>query len=301
MTAVANKHVLPVFDKPMVFYPLALLIAAGIKDVIIVHNDRDSQAFERLLGDGSHLGISIRRVSQEPSRPGIGGAIASARQLIAGHHVCVILGDNIFLGPKFPAQLSQSFGRPGATVFLRKVADPTRYGIASVDATGALTGLEEKPRVPRSNLAVTGAYVFDDQLIKMASSLTPSRRGELEIIDILRRYWIDEQLVAETIDPETYWNDAGTPDSLFDSAEKTRRVQALTGSLEGSPELAAFRAGRISWIQLDTAVAPDCDYKLSVRRVAERRSGVDRRQTLSRPRVDRRGQSDRRSVAVAAS
>ena len=245
MTLVASKQLLPVYDKPMVYYPLTTLMLAGIRDILLISTPTDLPQFRRLLGDGTRLGINIS-YAEQPSPDGIAQAFLIGREWIAGEPCALVLGDNLIHAEHLSAMLRAATSRPdGATVFAYQVRDPERYGVVSFDATGQATEIVEKPAAPKSNWAVTGLYFYDKRVTDIAAGIRPSPRGELEITDLNRVYLEDGSLTVERLSRGCAWLDAGTPDSLLQAASFVQTIQARTGMLVGCPEEVAFRMGYI--------------------------------------------------------
>ncbi|MEC8935408.1 MAG: glucose-1-phosphate thymidylyltransferase RfbA [Planctomycetota bacterium] len=245
LTASLNKQLLPVYNKPMVYYPLSTLMLAGAREVLVITSPGDRQLFERLLGDGSKLGISIRYAAQE--RPGgIAEALIIGADFAADERVALALGDNVFYGAGFADCLDRA-GRQqeGATVFACEVEDPERFGVVELDGGGAPVRLVEKPAEPASNLAVTGLYFYDSRAVEIARSLEPSARGELEITDVNQAYLDRGKLRVETLPEDTRWLDTGTHESLLQASTEIMAFEKSRSSLAGSIEETAFRMGLI--------------------------------------------------------
>jgi len=246
ITRGVSKQLLPVYDKPMVYYPLSTLMLAGIRDVLVISTPEDLPGFERLLGDGASLGISIHYASQ-PRPEGIAQAFLIGRHFIGNDGVALALGDNIFHGQGLSDRLeSAAQQRSGATVFGYWVSDPERYGVVEFDAQGRVLTIEEKPKKPRSHYAVVGLYFYDDQIVDIASALEPSPRGELEITDVNLAYLKQEQLRVELLGRGIAWLDTGTHESLLQASEYIHTVQERQGLMISSIEEIAFRQGWIS-------------------------------------------------------
>ena len=250
LTASLNKQLLPVYNKPMVYYPLSTLMLAGAREVLVITSPGDRQLFERLLGDGSKLGISIRYAAQE--RPGgIAEALIIGADFAADERVALALGDNVFYGAGFADFIDRAGRRQeGATVFACEVEDPERFGVVELDGGGAPVRLVEKPAEPASNLAVTGLYFYDRQAVEIARSLEPSARGELEITDVNQAYLDRGQLRVETLPEDTRWLDTGTHESLLQASTEIMDFEKNSASLAGSIEETAFRMGFIDLGQL---------------------------------------------------
>ncbi len=250
MTLAASKQLLPVYDKPMVYYPLSTLMLAGIRDIMLISTPEDLPQFRRLLGDGSRFGVRFA-YAEQPSPDGIAQAFLIGRDWIAGEACALALGDNLIHGDHLSALLrSAASGEAGATVFAYRVRDPERYGVVSFDADGQATEIVEKPVAPKSNWAVTGLYFYDKQVTDIAASIRPSARGELEITDLNKVYLEAGTLRVEQLSRGYAWLDAGTPDSLLQAATFVQTIQSRTGMLVGCPEEVAFRMGFIGADQL---------------------------------------------------
>lgn len=248
LTLAVSKQLLPVYDKPMIYYPLSVLMLAGIREILIITTPEDQAGFKRLLGDGSSLGVRFEYVVQ-PSPDGLAQAFILGEDFLDGGPSALILGDNIFYGAGFSAQLAAASARvDGATVFGYRVADPERYGIATVDADGKVIGLEEKPAAPRSNLAVTGLYFYDGQASELARGMKPSARGELEITDLNRLYLEAGTLNLEVLGRGFAWLDTGTHESLIQAGEFVRTIEQRQGLRVGCIEEIALLKG---WIDAD--------------------------------------------------
>jgi glucose-1-phosphate thymidylyltransferase len=252
MTMAASKQLLPVYDKPMVYYPLGTLMLAGIRDMLLISTPTDLPAFQRLLGDGSAFGITLT-YAEQPSPDGLAQAFHIGEEWINGEPCALALGDNIIYGEGLSDRLLAARGRAQqgeATVFGYRVADPERYGVAEFDASGKVVSLEEKPLKPKSDWAVIGVYFYDARVSRMAREIVPSARGELEITDLNALYMRDGTLRAEQLGRGCAWLDAGTPDSLLQAATFVQTVQQRQGLQVGCPEEIAFRRGFLSAEQL---------------------------------------------------
>ena len=245
MTRPVCKPLLPVYDKPMIYYPLAVLLEAGIRDILIIIPPGEEGPFYRLLGSGGRLGVNITYEVQEVAC-GIADALLIGSQFIGNDDVCLVLGDNIFYSPKFSGYLNKALQRPdGACVFGYYVDDPRAFGVVEFDNEGRAVSIEEKPRYPKSNYIIPGLYFYDNSVVDIARNLEPSARGELEITDVNIEYMRRGQLHVVKLDRDFVWLDAGTADSLLYSAQEVKRVQDQTGRYIACPEEIAYRRGYI--------------------------------------------------------
>jgi glucose-1-phosphate thymidylyltransferase len=246
MTLAVSKQLLPVYDKPMIYYPLSTLMLSGIRDVLIISSPPDIGAYERLLGDGSRLGMSISyEVQPEPG--GLAQAFLIGESFLAGEGCALVLGDNIFYGAEFQKLLSESVGiEDGAVILAYQVRDPERYGIVSFDENGAAVDIEEKPEKPNSNYAVVGLYFYDGTAPERAKTLAPSARGELEITDLNKSYMRDKKLNVRVMRRGYAWLDTGTSESLMEAASFIETIQKRQGLMVACPEEVAYRSGWIS-------------------------------------------------------
>jgi glucose-1-phosphate thymidylyltransferase len=256
LTQAISKQLLPVYDKPMIYYPLSVLMLAGIRDVLVINTPHEQALFKTLLGDGTRWGMNIEYAVQ-PSPDGLAQSYLIGRDFVAGQPSCLVLGDNIFHGHGFTEVLRRADARQdGATVFGYWVSDPERYGVAEFDADGRVVDIEEKPAKPRSNYAVTGLYFYDGQASDYAASLKPSPRGELEITDLNRRYLEAGNLHLEPLGRGHAWLDTGTHQSLLEASNFIETIEARQGLRVCCPEEIAFGNGWIDAAQLEKLAAP---------------------------------------------
>lgn len=246
MTRVVSKQLLPVYDKPMVYYPLSTLMLAGIRDILLISTPEDLPQFEKLLGNGDRLGIRIA-YREQPRPEGLAQAFIIGADFVRGGNSALILGDNIFFGHGMPEALATARARQtGATVFAYQVSDPERYGVVELDAKARPLSIVEKPKAPKSRWAVTGLYFLDQRIVEIAASLKPSARGELEITDAIAAYMRMGELNVERLGRGFAWLDTGTPDSMLDASEFVRTLEKRQGMRVSCPEEIAFRMGFIS-------------------------------------------------------
>ena len=255
ITQAISKQLMPIYDKPMIYYPLTTLMQAGIRDILIITTPDDQAGFQRLLGDGSQWGINLEYAVQ-PKPEGLAQAFIIGEEFIGNDKVALVLGDNIFHGERLDESLQECTNPDGGTVFAYKVSDPERYGVVEFDEQNQAISIEEKPDEPKSNFAVVGLYFYDNDVIEIAKNVQPSARGELEITSINAEYLRRGKLQVQTLDNGDVWLDTGTIDSLTDAADFVRVIQKRTGRIIGSPEKIAFKNDWISREQLNTLAEP---------------------------------------------
>jgi glucose-1-phosphate thymidylyltransferase len=250
-----SKQIMPIYDKPMIYYPLSTLMQAGIRDILIITTPDDQAQFQRLLGDGSELGINLQYAAQ-PSPDGLAQAFIIGEEFIGSDKVALILGDNIFYGEAFGANLSSCADPDGGTVFAYEVSDPERYGVVEFDDHMHAISIEEKPAEPKSNFAVVGLYFYDNDVVEIAKNIQPSDRGELEITTVNEEYLNRGKLKVQVMDRGSAWLDTGTFESMNDASEYIRVIEKRTGIKIGCIEEIAFRQGFIDKEQLHTIAEP---------------------------------------------
>ncbi len=250
-----SKQLMPIYDKPMIYYPLTTLMLAGIEDILIITTPEDKSQFQRLLGDGSQWGISLQYEVQ-PSPEGLAQAFIIGEEFIGSDKVALILGDNIFHGADLGTALKSCTNPDGGRVFAYEVSDPERYGVVEFDENNAAISIEEKPKYPKSDFAVVGLYFYDNDVVEIAKNVQPSDRGELEITSVNEEYLRRGKLTVTALDRGDVWLDTGTIDSMNDAADYIRVLQSRTGLIIGSPEEVAYREGYINHDQLLNLAQP---------------------------------------------
>ena len=256
VTQAVSKQLMPIYDKPMIYYPLSALMLAGLRDILIISTPQDTPRFQELLGDGTKWGMNLQYAVQ-PSPDGLAQAFIIGRDFIGDDHAALVLGDNVFYGHELQQLLESAHARrDGATVFAYPVSDPERYGVVEFDAAGRAVSLEEKPKVPRSRYAVTGIYFYDNDVIEIAKNLKPSSRGELEITDLNRVYLERGRMSVELMGRGMAWLDTGTHDSLLEAAQFVQTIERRQGLKVCCPEEIAYRQGFIDAAQVERLAAP---------------------------------------------
>ena len=250
-----SKQLMPIYDKPMIYYPLSTLISAGIREILIITTPEDQDAFKRLLGDGSAWGLMIDYAVQ-PSPDGLAQAFIIGEDFIGDDSVALVLGDNIFDGTELTRLMGEAYDPAGGAIFAYEVSDPERYGVVSFDENGTATAIEEKPENPQSNFAVVGLYFYDNDVVNIASEITPSERGELEITSVNDAYLQQGKLKVHRLHRGDVWLDTGTIDSMSEASSYVEVIQKRTGTVIGSPEVAAYRQGFIDAAALEKLAEP---------------------------------------------
>lgn len=253
LTIAVSKQLMPVYDKPMIYYPLATLIEAGIHEILIITTPQDLSLFKNLLGDGTRIGCSFSYKAQTQPN-GLAEAFILGEDFIQNNSVALVLGDNLFYGMQFIDKIKKHSSHKGGLIFANKVRDPHRYGIVQFDLSGKVIDIEEKPTHPKSSYAVPGIYFYDNTVIEKAKSLKPSKRGELEITDLNRVYLDEKELYVEILDEGTAWLDTGTTESLMEASQFVQVIQSRQGVLIGSIEAAAYKSKLIDKKQLNILV-----------------------------------------------
>jgi glucose-1-phosphate thymidylyltransferase len=278
LTTVVSKQLLPVYDKPMIHYPLSTLMLGGIRDILVISTPHDLPRFRDLLGDGAQWGLRLD-YAEQPRPEGIAQAFLVGAQFIAGDSVTLVLGDNIFYGHELGVQLARRVAdNDGATIFAYPVRDPERYGVAELDGAGRIVGIEEKPRQPRSNFAVTGLYIYDNHVVDIARRLAPSPRGELEITDVNKAYLERGKLRAHVLSRGNAWLDTGTHESLLEASNFVHVIEKRQGLKVSCVEEIAWRLGYIDDTQLERLIRGlgSSDYARYLRGLQRDGHGVDR-------------------------
>lgn len=255
ITKAISKQLMPIYDKPMVYYPLSTLMQAGIQEILIITTPEDQAGFQRLLGDGSQWGISLQYAVQ-PSPDGLAQAFIIGEEFIGDDNVALVLGDNIFHGHRLDESLQECTDPDGGIVFAYEVSDPERYGVVEFDSASQAVSIEEKPVDPKSNFAVVGLYFYDNEVVEIAKNIQPSQRGELEITSVNAEYLRRGKLKVQALDDGDVWLDTGTIDSLTDATDYVRVIQKRTGRVIGSPEVTAYEQGFTDAEQLATLAEP---------------------------------------------
>lgn len=268
MTSVIGKQLLPVYDKPMIYYPLSTLILAGVREVLIIVNPNERSLFEAMLEDGARFGIHIQYLDQ-PTPAGLADGVRLAQEFVGKDKFIFILGDNLFFGPSFGSAIDSLFSKSGATILGYRVSNPKEYGVIEFDEHGNAINLVEKPIQPKSNWAIPGLYVFDSEVFEYIPEIVPSSRGELEIIDLLNAYLRDDRLSVVKCSRGNAWFDLGTPESLLSASLFIHNIQARQGLLVGSPEESGFAKNNLTNKEFELIIdaMPKCAYQDSLREI----------------------------------
>ena len=270
LTQSVSKQLLPIYDKPMIYYPISTLIAAGIREILIISTPQDLPLFQRLLGDGSQWGC-VFSFAEQPKPKGLAEAFLIGESFIDQQAVTLILGDNLFHGAEELENISKIIPQKGAHIFAYQVKDPQRYGVVEFDQNNKVIGIEEKPVVPKSSYVVPGIYVYDHTVVEKAKSLKPSQRGELEITDLNKQYLAEGLLKISPLDNGAAWLDTGTIESLMEASQYVQAIQSRQGILVGAPEIAALNSGAITLEQFKAlaAKADNSAYGMAIQSIAK--------------------------------
>ena len=273
LTFAVSKQLLPVYDKPMIYYPLSVLMLCGIREIAVITDPQESETYASLLGDGSQWGVRFTYIEQ-PNPEGLAQAISLSDKFIDGNHVAMILGDNIFYGGSFRLLLASALAlKSGASIFVHKVADPENYGVAEFDQNGEIIGVLEKPKACQSDFAITGLYVFDGTAVERTKKINKSVRGEFEIVDLISNYLADKAVSVQKLGRGLTWLDAGTHEGLINAGNLVRTLQQRQGLLIGSPDEVSYQNG---WISLENLIdranlSAETEYGLNLRELASQK------------------------------